>query len=319
MDQNYTIPIEDCTLDTCPLSLAHFTYVPTLAGNAFFAGWFGLVIVLQILLAVKYRTWGYFIAMFGGVFLEIMGYIGRIQMHFNPFTSPPYLLYLICLTIAPAFLGAAVYLCLSRIVVVYGEHLSRFKPRTYTLVFITCDFISLCLQGAGGGIAATANTQNGTNLGKNIMLAGLIFQVFATILFMTACAEFAWNLRKAGPDAHEPTHAMLRSSWKFRLFLWGLGVAISCIFVRSVYRVAELSQGFGGSLANQQVTFMILEGVMIFIAAGAQTFLHPGVCFQGSWEAANFKLGRRKRDDTTESVLLSDMNAIVDNGDMGYK
>ncbi|KAK9350213.1 RTA1 like protein-domain-containing protein [Lipomyces doorenjongii] len=284
MDSNYTIPDEECTLQTCTLRQAHFTYIPSLGGNAFFVGWFSLLIFLQIVLALKYRIWGYFVAMQGGILLEILGYIGRIQMHFNPFTMSPYLLYMICLTTGPAFLSAAVYLCLSRIVVVYGENLSRFKPRTYTFVFIACDVISLGLQGAGGGIAASANTQSSVDVGKNIMLAGLAFQVVATSLFIMACSDFGLRVRHSPIEARESSHAILRNSWKFRAFLWGLAVAIICIFARSVYRVAELSQGFHGPLANQQVTFMVLEGVMIFIAAGLQTFLHPGFCFQGSWE-----------------------------------
>ena len=51
--------------------------------------------------------------------------------------------YLISLTIGPTFISAAIYGCLARIVVVYGEQYSRFRSRTYTLAFITCDFISL--------------------------------------------------------------------------------------------------------------------------------------------------------------------------------
>ena len=44
--------------------------------------------------------------------------------------------YLICITIAPVFITASIYLCLARIIVVYGEHLSRFRPRFYTITFI---------------------------------------------------------------------------------------------------------------------------------------------------------------------------------------
>ena len=33
---------------------------------------------------------------------------------------------------------------------------------------------------------------------------------------------------------------------------------------------------------------MILEGVMIIIACGCLTILHPAVCFQGVWHEANF-------------------------------
>lgn len=48
-------------------------------------------------------------------------------------------------------------------------------------------------------------------------------------------------------------------------------------FVRSVYRVAELQQGFNDPIANSEVSFMILEGPMIFLAVFAMTVLHSGI------------------------------------------
>jgi len=44
--------------------------------------------------------------------------------------------YLICVTIASIFFTAAIYLCLARVVVIYGEKLSYLRPRTYTVLFI---------------------------------------------------------------------------------------------------------------------------------------------------------------------------------------
>jgi len=87
---------------------------------------------------------------------EIIGYIARIAVHSNPFIKTNFLMYLVTLTIAPAFLSAAIYLCLARIVVVYGEERSRFRPVTYTLVFCTGDFLALLLQAVGGAIASGA-------------------------------------------------------------------------------------------------------------------------------------------------------------------
>jgi hypothetical protein len=66
-------------------------------------------------------------------------------MNSNPLNSNNFLSYLVCLTIVPVFLLPSVYLCLSRIVVIYGENASRFRPRTYTLLFVCYDFISLFL------------------------------------------------------------------------------------------------------------------------------------------------------------------------------
>ena len=66
------------------------------------------------------------------------------------------------------------------------------------------------------------------------------------------------------------------------------------IFIRSCYRVAELKEGFDGNLANQEVSFMILEGMMILLAVIPLTLLHPGMAFQGSWDQANFKIRASK-------------------------
>jgi hypothetical protein len=95
-----------------------------------------------------------------GTITEIIGYIGRTMVHNDPFSKSSFLISLITLTIAPAFLSAAIYLCLARIVVVYGEDRSRFRPRMYTIVFCSCDFLALLLQAIGGAIASIAKSRS---------------------------------------------------------------------------------------------------------------------------------------------------------------
>ncbi|TAQ89123.1 hypothetical protein B7494_g2515 [Chlorociboria aeruginascens] len=303
---------ELCTLQTCDLSMANFNYLPSVAGNAIFAVIFGLLIIGQVFLGVRYRTFGYMVAMLCGLILEIVGYIGRVLLHNSPFDNNLFLIYLICLTIAPAFLTAAIYLCLSRIVIVYGAELSRFKPRTYTLVFCGCDLISLVLQGLGGGIASSANTTSSSNLGKNIMIAGLGFQVASLVLFVILCGEFAWRLRKFR-ESWSPKHLDLVHSRLFKLFLSALCIGVLTIFVRSLYRCIELSGGFNGSLfRGEQPVFMILEGAMISIATIALTVFHPGVCFQGAWNQANFTFRSPKTSGSKSQSSVSDEEAAFE-------
>lgn len=105
--------------------------------------------------------------------------------------------YLSCLTISPVFFAAAVYLCLSQIVVIYGSEYSRFRPRTYTILFITCDFISLILQAVGGVIADTNLTDLPMQLtGVHVMVGGLAFQVSSLLLFALLSAEYAWRVKR---------------------------------------------------------------------------------------------------------------------------
>jgi hypothetical protein len=82
------------------------------------------------------------------------------HLHFDPFQRGYFLWYLISLTMGPVFIAAAIYLCLGRIVVVYGEEISRIKPRAYTMFFLFCDFIALSIQTVGGAIAASAPITN---------------------------------------------------------------------------------------------------------------------------------------------------------------
>lgn len=82
-----------CTLQICPLTLAHVDYLPNLGGNLFYTTIFGLAIVAQIGLAIRYKIWGFGCAMFGGLVLEILGYVARVQMHSNPFIKNPFLQY----------------------------------------------------------------------------------------------------------------------------------------------------------------------------------------------------------------------------------
>jgi hypothetical protein len=170
-------------------------------------------------------------------------------------------------------------------------------------LFITCDFIALLLQAAGGGIASGANTTSTDKIGKDIMVAGVSWQVFSLALFAVLCADYAWKLRKAGHADMNPNCDDLRRSLYFRLFLWALGAATLAIFVRSVFRCAELSQGFKGKLANQQITFMVLEGAMIVIAVVLLTLFHPGRVFRHAWNELSWSL---RSKEAQASLTLDD-------------
>ena len=69
--QTFTNP-DLCTLQTCSLDEANFTYIPTLAGNSLYAGIFGVLVLSQIFLGIRYRTWGFMAGMFSGITLEII-------------------------------------------------------------------------------------------------------------------------------------------------------------------------------------------------------------------------------------------------------
>ena len=49
-------------------------------------------------------------------------------------------------------------------------------PRSFAIIFMFFDFCCLVVQGAGGGIAGTADTTEGSDNGAYIMTGGVILQ-----------------------------------------------------------------------------------------------------------------------------------------------
>ncbi|KAL2844942.1 RTA1 like protein-domain-containing protein [Aspergillus pseudodeflectus] len=215
-----------CTPDTCPIDWALIRYFPNVAGNALYLALFAIMLVAQFYHGVRFKTWSFLGCMSGGLLLEVIGYAGRLILHSNPFNFSAFLQYLICLTIAPAFITAAIYLSLSRIITIYGSGISRLQPATYAKIFVTCDILCLVLQAAGGAVTATAGRdQDGLRqTGINIMIAGLAAQVVCLGVFMGLAGEFFWRVKREqrwrGQD-HGARGTSGGLDWKWKGFLWG--------------------------------------------------------------------------------------------------
>jgi hypothetical protein len=166
----------------------------------------------------------------------------------------------------------------------------------YTYIFIGCDVLALILQAAGGAVASIADFgSSAQDAGVNTMIAGVAWQVVALVLFAVLSFEFWMRIRSTPSSALNPAFASLRAQKSFQPgFLVAVLLTGVFIFVRSVFRCAELSEGFQGPLANDEVTFMVLEGTMIALACILLTVFHPGLVVGGEvWSAASWKAGKR--------------------------
>lgn len=79
-----TGPGGNCTVATCPVVLSVYGYRPTLPGSATLIALYAICILIQTALGVRYRQWGFMIAMILGCLTEIFGYVGRILYYQNP-------------------------------------------------------------------------------------------------------------------------------------------------------------------------------------------------------------------------------------------
>lgn len=158
--------------------------------------------------------------MMGGLGLEVLGYAGRIMAHSDPFAKSPFLISIICLTVGPTFFTAAIYLCFTWTLALFGG--SRFAPRVYFTTFVIFDITALVLQGAGGGIASLAVRGSDTYYrGIDVMIGGLVWQVISLTIFMALCAEYVWRKKDRHLATSNPEANGVGSSLKFKVFLCG--------------------------------------------------------------------------------------------------
>ncbi|KAI1403184.1 RTA1-domain-containing protein [Hypoxylon fuscum] len=311
------ITFMDCTPEICPYDKSFYMYRIDLAPNAAFLALFSLSLLAFLGVFAWTRRGGTFtVAMSLGLFCEIIGYAGRIMSWKNQWSENGFLMQICCLTIAPAFLAAGIYLCIRRIVFAFGPENSRIPPKFYTRIFIPCDIVSLVLQAVGGALASVAFHQGeSTDSGDHIMIAGLAFQVFTLLVFMLLCGDFLLHMQRrrrtlgsAAALDQDPALVAVRRSPMFQGFLGALALSTVCIFWRSVFRVAELSHGWTGALMARQDLFVGFEGVMITVAVWALNIFHPSLCFGemmdrkfGDEKSSNHDIGQSQFEMVTET------------------
>lgn len=155
--------------------------------------------------------------------------------------------------------------------------------------------------------SVAAGNNSSTEAGKNVMLAGLIFQVVTLVIFMLLAADFTFRtVRHPRGLDQDPVLVRLRASWRFRLFLAALCLSTLTIFIRCVFRVAELSDGWSGPLMARQDLFIGFEGAMIIVAVGVLNIFHPNLCFP---EMQRFNVKKSPKERGNELGSYSGMSS----------
>ena len=238
------------------------------------------------------------------------------MLHKNPWSGTGFEIQICCLIIAPAFLAAGIYLTLKHIVLEVGSEFSRIPAKWYTWIFISCDLLSLILQGAGGGTAATADPGSSMqSTGNNLMMAGIVWQVFTLLVFGGLVADYYLRAKKNSVQ-YSASAITLTNSGKFQLFVGGLGLAYITIFTRCVFRIGEMAGGWSNSIMQDETDFIVLDGVMITIATLCLTVFHPGWMFPPMQQhGSNGPMGEFKGADQ-EKVVGTDTppSGSEDNG-----
>ncbi|KAG6829098.1 hypothetical protein H0H92_005711 [Tricholoma furcatifolium] len=180
---------------------------------------------------------------------------------------------------APTFMLAANFVIFGRIIERLGTSYSRLPPKWYSIIFITADVISLVMQGTGGGLASVHIRTNPAP-GGHVMLAGIAFQLLILIIYTCLATEFYIRYLRNKPfNRAESTDSLAYPNpmtRKIKIMSLALAFSTTCLFIRAVYRVAELADGWTGRIIRTEIYFDILDGAMVTLAIYSLNFIHPG-------------------------------------------
>ncbi|KAG4259825.1 major facilitator superfamily transporter [Fusarium proliferatum] len=121
---------------------------------------------------------------------EVIGYIGRTI----PETLGAYIVQSIFLLVAPALFAVSIYMELGRIVdLVDGDHYLYVRRRWLTRIFVIGDVLSFFMQGAGGGMMGSDDTDF-RKLGEKLIVFGLFVRIVFFGCFVITAAMFHLRL-----------------------------------------------------------------------------------------------------------------------------
>ncbi|KAH3900196.1 RTA1 domain-containing protein SCDLUD_003167 [Saccharomycodes ludwigii] len=232
----------------------------------------------------------------------------------------------------------------------------KISPMMYSYIFIFSDIVSLVIQAVGGGMDGEAVTNNTSTVeGTHVFVGGLAVQVASMTIFQFfwyrllyfifiktriryAKEKFGaeseklvkpWNwfklIRRIPLRELEPyfdsEYAALRTRsdhrrWALDYFPLAVSFAVIFVYVRCIYRVVELAEGWSGYLITHEFYFIFLDGLMMSLATVLLCVFHPGFAFDGKnvsvpikqikWKKMSFRRKSKKNDTVTDtdSVII---------------
>lgn len=216
---------------------------------------FELVPRRSVALSTKKNAHKY-IPLLVGCLLEVIGYIARTSSTTNQERLMPFIIQSTFVLIAPTLMAASIYMLFGRLLVLLDcTSLSIMPSRHNTTIFVTGDILSFLLQAGGGGLSIK---QSMANLGKGIVIAGLIIQLLLFTLFIVTEVRFSWRVKSVSPIVEHTS-----SRWRFLN-----NVLLLCsllILVRSVVRTVEYIQGLDGYINSHEAFLYCFDSIPMLL------------------------------------------------------
>ncbi|PYH97633.1 RTA1 like protein [Aspergillus ellipticus CBS 707.79] len=242
-------------------------YVPSLGAAVFFILLFLGATITHFIKLTRSRARFCIPFAIGGIF-EVVGYAARGWAHNNTGSIMPYSMQSVFILLGPVLFAASVYMTLGRIIRNTGaEHHALIPIRWLTKTFVMGDVVSFMVQGGAAGLMVSGSS---ANLGRSIVIVGLLIQVIMFGFFVVTSLVFQIRMqRHPTPGAWDG-----RVDWRTHLHLL-YGVSF-LIMVRSIFRVAEYVLGNDGYPLTHEWTLYVFDGSLMWLSMLFWIIWHPG-------------------------------------------
>lgn len=115
----------------------------------------------------------------------------------------------------------------------------------------------------------TSPDSAGAQMGKNIILAGLLLQLLWFVFFVAVAALFHYRM-----SLHPTTRAQ-QPGIRWQQYLRSLYVVSGLIMMRSLFRLIEYSQGYNGYLMSHEVFFYLFDALLMLGVMVWMNWQHP--------------------------------------------
>ncbi|SGY14207.1 BQ5605_C010g06101 [Microbotryum silenes-dioicae] len=185
------------------------------------------------------------------------GYIVRILAHYHPF--------LVSFYVAQYFLIVylALGLAIKRLPVTLAHGLLSFPPKIFIIIFIIADIVTTAIQITGAALIGAAESSRTPGSvptaitsaqANDILLSGLAIQSVSFLAFIYILSLVAYRSNQVRPHVLPPR------------FSAALIISSLLVFLRTVFRLAEVAQGVFGFASTHEVLFGILEFAPVALA-----------------------------------------------------
>ncbi|KAJ6597470.1 RTA1-domain-containing protein [Mycena vulgaris] len=285
----------------------HYGYIPRESIAILFVILYSISTIVHVGQATYYRTWWLVPTACLCGLGEVLGWSGRLWSSLSPRASIPFTIQISATIISPTPLLAVNFILLSKIVGRLGPSYLWLPPRWSSIIFLACDSIALTIQGVGGGMASSANDLKHANIGGNVMLGGIVFQLVTLVAYILLSADFLWRYTtyRAVRNISGPRGTMDK---RLKIMIYALVFSTTVLFIRSVYRTIELSTGWTGRIIHTEVYFNVLDGAMVVLAMYTINIVHPGLLLgpapMNDKEEASFKLGNSTSNGSSSQTQM---------------